>query len=103
MISNTIIFLKASNWFLNDHLGSIAITSFSIRMYRVISLKMVRYLLHFVIISKQHKNQSKEMCISYEFSIVFEILVHSGVPHMACINDYMYIILRMLSLSCTGI
>jgi hypothetical protein len=45
----------------------------------------------------------KEMSISYEFSIIFEILVHSVVPHMACINDYMYITLRMLSLSGTGI
>jgi hypothetical protein len=70
---------------------------------RVFSLKMVRYLLHFVITSNQHKTQGKEISISYEFSIIFEILVHSGVPHMACINHYMYITLRMLSLSCAGI
>jgi hypothetical protein len=74
-------------------LDSITITSFSIRMYRVILLKMVRYLLHFVITSKQHKTQGKEISISYEFSIIFEILVHYGVPHMACINHYMYITL----------
>jgi hypothetical protein len=43
------------------------------------------------------------MSINYEFGIIFEIPLHSGVPHMACINDYINITLRMLSLSCTGI
>jgi hypothetical protein len=64
---------------------------------------MVRYLLHFIITSKRHKTQDKEISIGDEFTILFEILVHSGVPHMACINDYMYITLRMFPLVCTRI
>ena len=103
IISNKILKKKGEQLIFRSSLDSVTITSFSIRMHRVISLKTVRYLLHFVITSNQHKTQGKEMSISYEFSIIFEILVHSGVPHMACINDYMYITLRMLSLSCTGI
>jgi hypothetical protein len=103
IISNKILKKKGEQLIFRSSLDSVTITSFSIRMHRVISLKTVRYLLHFVITSNQHKTQGKEMSISYEFSIIFEILVHSGVPHMACINDYMYITLKMLSLSCTGI
>ena len=49
--------------------------------------------MHFIITSKQHKTQGKEVSISYDFTILFDILVHYGVPHMACINDYMYITL----------
>jgi hypothetical protein len=37
------------------------------------------YLLHFVITPKQHKTQGKESSISYEFTILFVILVHNGL------------------------
>ena len=53
------------------------------------SLNRARYLLHFVIKPNQHKTQGKEISISYKFRIILEIIVHSGAPHMACINDYM--------------
>jgi hypothetical protein len=36
-----------------------------------------------------NKTQGKEDSISYEFSIIFEILVHSGTPHMVCISNHM--------------
>ena len=35
--------------------------------------------MHFIISSKQHKTQGKEVSISYEFTILFEILVHNGL------------------------
>jgi hypothetical protein len=59
--------------------------------------------IHVLLLWRSHHQEGRVAFGIYEFGNIFEILVHSGVPHMACINDYMYITLRMLSLSCTGI
>ena len=48
-------------------------------MYTVISVERFGYLLHFIIESEQNKTQGKEVSISYEFTILFVILVHNAL------------------------